>query len=128
MLFRSTGEVRVVLLTLGKKDYQVKKGERIAQLITEKIMEGVCQEVQTLNETERSNQGFRSTNNRKTSICESSATAFGKFYRRKDTTTGILRYNKTDKTLRLEKINLSTDLAVKSGKFQTTRKLKQMIP
>ena len=41
---------------------------------------------------------------------------------------GILRYNKINKTLRLEKINLSTELAVKSGKFQTKKKLEEMIP
>ena len=114
-----TGEVKVVLLNLGKEDYQVKKGERIAQLITEKIVESECQEVQMLEETKRNDQGFGSTDIRKTSICEISAKAFGEYYRRKDTTTGILRYNKNDKTLPMEKINLSTDLAVKSGKFQT---------
>ena len=63
-----TGEVKVVLLNLGKEDYQVKKGERIAQLITEKIVEGECQEVQTLDKTKRSDLGFGSTNNRKASI------------------------------------------------------------
>ena len=41
---------------------------------------------------------------------------------------GILRYNRTRKTLRLEKINLSTELAVNSGKFQTKRTLEEMIP
>ena len=30
--------------------------------------------------------------------------------------------------MRLEKINLSTELAVKSGKFQTKKKLEEMIP
>ena len=74
-----TGEVKVVLLNLGEKDYQVKKGETIAQLITEKIVEGECQEVQTLAKTKRSDQGFGSTDKRKTSICEISAMAFSQF-------------------------------------------------
>ena len=85
-----TGEVRVVLITLGTDDYQVKKGERIAQLIIEKIVESECQEVQALEGTKRNNQGFGSTDNKKASICEIRATALGKFYRRKDMTTGIL--------------------------------------
>ena len=105
------------MLNLGKDNYPVKKGERIAQLITEKIMESMCLEVQALKESTRRDQGFGSTHNTNASICEISMTPFGKFYRRKVMTMGILRYNKTNKTLRLEKINLSTDLAVKSGKF-----------
>ena len=114
-----TGEVKNVLLNKGDKDYWVKRGERIAQLITEKIMESECHEVRALNATERRDKGFGSSDNKKALICKISAMTFGKFYRRKDTITGILRYNKTNKPLRLEKINLSTHLAVKNGKFQT---------
>jgi len=31
-----TGEIKVVLANMGNQDYQVKKGDRVAQLITEK--------------------------------------------------------------------------------------------
>ena len=74
-----TGEVTVVLLNLGEEEYQVKKGERIAQLITEKITESECQEVEALQETERKDKGFGSSDNKKASICEISAMAFSQF-------------------------------------------------
>ena len=63
-----TGEVKVVLLNLGKEDYQVKKGERIAQLIAEKIVESKCQEVEILQETKRKDKGFGSSDNKKFSL------------------------------------------------------------
>jgi len=48
-----TGEIKVVLANMGNEDYQVKNGDRIAQLITEKIVEGDCYEVHTLKKTNR---------------------------------------------------------------------------
>ena len=45
------GEVGVVLFNHGDSDFQVKQGDRIAQLILEKIETPVVQEVQELNET-----------------------------------------------------------------------------
>jgi len=91
-----TGEIKVVLVNMGNHDYQVKNGDRIAQLITEKIVESDCYEVQTLKKTNRGRQGFGSTGTSKAQICEISAKAFRKFYRRPDTTTGILKYSKKD--------------------------------
>jgi len=43
-----TGEIKVVLANMGNQDYQVKNGDRIAQLITEKVVESDCYEVRTL--------------------------------------------------------------------------------
>jgi len=109
-----TGEIKVVLPNMGNQDYQVKKGDRIAQLITEKIVESDCYEVPELGKTDRGQQGFGSTGTSKAQICEIRATAFKRFYRRPDTTTGILKYNKKEGRIRLESVNISTELAIKS--------------
>jgi len=71
-----TGGIKVVLVNMGNQDYQVKNGDRIVQLITEKIVERDCYEVQTLKETNRGQQGFGSTGTSKAQICEISARAF----------------------------------------------------
>ena len=54
-------EVGVVLFDHGKSDFQVKQGDRIAQLILEKIETPIVQEVQELNETKRGTGGLGST-------------------------------------------------------------------
>jgi len=97
-----TGEIKVVLANMGNQDYQVKNGDWIAQLITEKIVESDYYEVQTLKKTNRGQQGFGSTGTAKAQICEISARAFGKFYRGPATTTGILKYNKKEGHISLE--------------------------
>ena len=48
-----TGEIKVVLVNMGNQDYQIKNGDRIAQLITEKIVKSDCYEVRILEETKR---------------------------------------------------------------------------
>jgi len=48
-----TWEIKVVLVNMGNQDCQVKNGDRIAQLHTEKIVESDSYEVQTLKETNR---------------------------------------------------------------------------
>ena len=47
------GEVKVVLANLGDQPYRVEKGDRIAQLIIEKIDSRELQEVTQLDDTER---------------------------------------------------------------------------
>jgi len=48
-----TGEIKVVLANMGNQDYQVKNGDRIAQLITETIVERDCYEARTLKKTKK---------------------------------------------------------------------------
>ncbi|GLV45374.1 Deoxyuridine triphosphatase [Carabus blaptoides fortunei] len=55
------GPVKVILFNLSDNDFEVKKGDRIAQLICERIMYPDLQEVQELTETERGDGGFGST-------------------------------------------------------------------
>jgi len=123
-----TVEIKVVLANKGNQDYQVKNGDRIAQLITEKMVESDCYEVRTLKKTNRGQQGFGSIFTSKAQICEISPRAFGKFYRIPDTTTGILKYSKKEARISRESVNISTELAIKSGKYQKQRKLEEMVP
>ncbi|XP_047397979.1 deoxyuridine 5'-triphosphate nucleotidohydrolase, mitochondrial isoform X2 [Sciurus carolinensis] len=55
------GNVGVVLFNFGKEKFEVKKGDRIAQLICERIFYPDIEEVQVLNDTERGSGGFGST-------------------------------------------------------------------
>ncbi|GAB1286827.1 Deoxyuridine 5'-triphosphate nucleotidohydrolase [Apodemus speciosus] len=55
------GNVGVVLFNFGKEKFEVKKGDRIAQLICEQICYPELEEVQTLDDTERGSGGFGST-------------------------------------------------------------------
>ncbi|KFQ34568.1 hypothetical protein N331_10704, partial [Merops nubicus] len=57
------GNVGVVLFNFGKENFEgkFKKGDRIAQLICERICYPELEEVQTLDDTERGENGFGST-------------------------------------------------------------------
>lgn len=55
------GPVNVILFNLGRNDFEIKRGDRIAQLICEKIQQTDIQEVEDLDKTERGANGFGST-------------------------------------------------------------------
>ncbi|KAF9247127.1 dUTP pyrophosphatase [Melanogaster broomeanus] len=55
------GVVFVLLFNLSDKDFEVQEGDRIAQLIVEKICTPEVQEVDNLDETLRGTNGFGST-------------------------------------------------------------------
>ncbi|KAF8764266.1 Deoxyuridine 5'-triphosphate nucleotidohydrolase like protein [Argiope bruennichi] len=55
------GNLGVVLFNFGSEEFKVNKGDRIAQLICEKISYPELEEVETLNDTERGDGGFGST-------------------------------------------------------------------
>ncbi|KAM6058398.1 deoxyuridine 5'-triphosphate nucleotidohydrolase, mitochondrial isoform 1-T1 [Chlamydotis macqueenii] len=57
------GNVSVVLFNFGKESFEVKKGDRIAQLICERICYPELEEVDALDDTERGEGGFGSTGN-----------------------------------------------------------------
>ena len=85
----------------------MEEGDRIAQLIIKQIDNRELQEATQLDDTERGDQGFGSSNTtmnprvkgqeakQKMEINEISARAFGLFYRRGET-TGILRWDEVD--------------------------------
>lgn len=53
-----SGEIKVLLFNFGAKDYRVKVGDRIAQLIVENISAPPLSVVDDLEETERGAKGF----------------------------------------------------------------------
>ena len=55
------GEVMVIMVNLSAEDYQVRDGERIAQMIISKHEKAVWEEVSELNMSERGAGGFGST-------------------------------------------------------------------
>lgn len=55
------GNVGVVMFNFGDKEFEVKKGDRIAQLICERIYIPELQECPNLDDTERGEGGFGST-------------------------------------------------------------------
>jgi deoxyuridine 5'-triphosphate nucleotidohydrolase len=55
------GPVGVILFNLGDKDFEIKRGDRIAQMILERICMADVAEVTELSETVRGSGGFGST-------------------------------------------------------------------
>lgn len=55
------GEVKVILVNLGDEDFEVKNGERIAQIVVAPVTICVFEQVSSLDETERGAGGFGST-------------------------------------------------------------------
>ena len=55
------GEIKVILINLGKDGFSVKNGERIAQMVVCPIKQVAIEEVKELSETNRGVSGFGST-------------------------------------------------------------------
>jgi len=55
------GEVKVVMANLGKKDFPIEEGMKIAQLLIQPIVEVVVVDAETLEDTTRGEKGFGST-------------------------------------------------------------------
>ena len=55
------GELKVLLVNHSASDYGIMTGDRIAQLIVEKIVDQDWEDVEMLDETERADEGFGST-------------------------------------------------------------------
>jgi len=55
------GEIRIGLINLGEKAYTVHRGDRIAQMIVQKVYQAELEVVDTLEETERNEGGFGHT-------------------------------------------------------------------
>jgi dUTP pyrophosphatase len=55
------GEVKVILANLGSEPFEVRRGERIAQLVPGPVLSARLREVESLSETSRGTGGFGST-------------------------------------------------------------------
>ena len=56
-----TGEIKVLLHNISNEDYKINKGDKIAQLILERIIIAEIEECEIFRETERGASGFGST-------------------------------------------------------------------
>ncbi len=52
------GEVSVILMNMGREDFLVQRGDRIAQMVVAPVAEPAWEEVQELDETQRGSGGF----------------------------------------------------------------------
>jgi dUTP pyrophosphatase len=57
------GEVKIAVINLGKTAYTVHRGDRIAQMVIQKVYQADLQEVKALDETRRNTGGFGHTGN-----------------------------------------------------------------
>jgi dUTP pyrophosphatase len=55
------GEVKVILINLGNTPFEIRKGDRIAQIVFKKVARALWDEVDDLPETDRGAGGFGST-------------------------------------------------------------------
>jgi len=55
------GEIKIILINLGKKSFLIKSGDRVAQMILSPIAKGKINEVKNLPKTLRGKGGFGST-------------------------------------------------------------------
>ena len=55
------GEIKVILINLGKEKFVIENGERIAQMVVCPVIQANLEEVKVLSETERGSGGFGST-------------------------------------------------------------------
>jgi len=58
------GEIGVIMINHGEEDFEINKGDKIAQAILNKVEFAEIQEVDELNESERGEGGFGSTGNK----------------------------------------------------------------
>lgn len=55
------GEIKIILTNFGDKEFVIKRGDRIAQLVISKVEKANIVEVKELNTTERNSGGFGHT-------------------------------------------------------------------
>jgi len=55
------GEIKVILINHGEQNFDIKRGDRIAQMVVAPVSVVVFSETETLDETERGSSGFGST-------------------------------------------------------------------
>jgi dUTP pyrophosphatase len=55
------GEIKIIMINLGNEDFEIKHGDRIAQMVINKVEKLKTEEVETLDKTDRGEGGFGST-------------------------------------------------------------------
>lgn len=59
--FDYRGEIVIIVINLGSENFTIKRGDRIAQMVINKVETPVIEVVEEINETIRGNKGFGST-------------------------------------------------------------------
>jgi dUTP pyrophosphatase len=55
------GEIKIALINLGEKDYTIRRGDRIAQMVVKKVYQARLEIVKQIDETDRNTGGFGHT-------------------------------------------------------------------
>ncbi len=55
------GEIKVILINLSDSEFQIKKGQKVAQMLIQKVENCTIKEVKELSSSERDKKGFGST-------------------------------------------------------------------
>ena len=55
------GEIKIILINLGREPYKVEKGKKVGQMIFSKVETAVLEETEELSQTSRGDGGFGST-------------------------------------------------------------------
>ncbi|MFO8016301.1 MAG: dUTP diphosphatase [Candidatus Woesearchaeota archaeon] len=55
------GEIKVVMINLGKEDFRIEEGMRIAQMAIQPVASPIIEESDSLDDTDRAHNGFGST-------------------------------------------------------------------
>ncbi|MCK5085398.1 dUTP diphosphatase [Candidatus Parcubacteria bacterium] len=55
------GEIAIILINLGLKDYKVEKNTKVAQMLFQRVEEAKIEEVEDISNTQRGEGGFGST-------------------------------------------------------------------
>jgi len=55
------GEIKILLWNAGKEPFEIKSGDRVAQLVLQEVPRAIWVESERLGETERAEKGFGST-------------------------------------------------------------------
>ncbi len=58
------GELKAILVNLGQAPFEIRRGDRIAQMVIAPVVQAVWAEVENLDETQRGEGGFGSTGGR----------------------------------------------------------------
>jgi len=55
------GEIGLIMINLGQAPFEISRGDRVAQMVLNKVIRAKFEEVEILDETSRSSGGFGST-------------------------------------------------------------------
>ncbi len=58
------GEIKIALINFGKDDYEIKRGDRIAQMVIQRVCHARLEITEELDETKRGQGGFGHTGDR----------------------------------------------------------------